>query len=449
MRKKKQVQAEVTACGQCGSTALHHVAYGLPSLEMVEELGSRPGVRLGGCCVSRDDWSTECLTCGQKRYFGDDSSQWTAATRLSTAALMTRYAELVRDSVGTTTAPAVSYAGLWLLLAHLAPLASGTRRQALAEAIGISCEQAAALAQELLRAPHKTIATALGAWSQVDVDITLAVPIEAMPDQAGLDRWAAENTRDLIKHFPLKLTPEMLLVFATAVVLQPQWTDKLRTNRNGMLVLDDGLQTLVDTQAAGRVAVAKPFSEDGVDVVSVIAAPDVSPREVWRAVDEVVDKLNQGGLWHAEYPGFDLVDGHAWTVRDMTQQFVSWEAPAQGEVIWRSYLPQWNADCVSQLTNAPGVREIVTSLQQAVPDLTGGPFECTQAATAAYDDSGFTAAAVTGLGIAATGVPQFVERTVRHVDVTFDRPHAVVAIARGGAWEGVPIFHSWVTPETQ
>jgi hypothetical protein len=25
--------------------------------------------------------------------------------------------------------------------------------------------------------------------------------------------------------------------------------------------------------------------------------------------------------------------------------------------------------------------------------------------------------------------------------------HAVVAIARGGAWESVPLFHAWVTPD--
>jgi hypothetical protein len=46
----------------------------------------------------------------------------------------------------------------------------------------------------------------------------------------------------------------------------------------------------------------------------------------------------------------------------------------------------------------------------------------------------------------AMGAPQFVQRTIHRVEVTFDRPHAVVAVARGGAWEGVPLFHCWVTP---
>lgn len=447
MRKKKPVQAsaEVTACAICGSTALHHVAYGMPSMDLVDEAESRPDLRLGGCCISRDHWSTECLTCGQRRYFGDSSSEWTTANRPTTAALMTRYAELVRDRVDTATSPAVSYAGLWLLLAHLAPLASDAHRQALADAIGVSCEEAAALAGELLTAPHRTIANALGAWSRVALDAKLAVPLEDMPDQAGLDRWASEHTRGLIERFPVEVTPDMALVFATALVLQPRWKTELDIDDDGMLLLTDGLQTLVDTQAAGRVAVAKPFSEDSVDVISVIAAPDVSPRDVWRAVDEVVEKLNEGALWNGEYPRYDFVDGHSWTVQEVTERFVDWDAPENRAVIWRSHLPQWSGNARSELAAAPGVAEVVASLREAVPSLTG-PMECVQVATAAYDEAGFTAAAITAFPC-PTGAPEFVERTIRRVEVTFDRPHAVVAIARGGPWEGVPIFHSWVTPE--
>ena len=276
-------RTEVPACGRCGSTALHHVAHGMPSMDLVDEAQHRPDLRLGGCCIGPGDWSTECLTCGQRAYFDDDddSSEWTTAVRSHTAGLVTRYAELTRDSVpDTTTATAVSYAGLWLLLAHLAPVATDTHREAITEAIGISCEQAAALAGELLTAPHATIATALGAWSRLALTADLAVPIEMMPDQAGFDRWAADHTRGLIKNFPIGIGPQTLLVVATALVLQPRWTEELDTDDNGMLVLRDGLQAVVDTRAAGRVAVAKPFSADGVDVISVIAAQEVSPHEV-------------------------------------------------------------------------------------------------------------------------------------------------------------------------
>lgn len=441
----RAIGTEVPACGRCGSTALHHVAYGMPSGDLVDEAGRRSDLRLGGCCIEPGDWSTECLTCGQRGYLvDDDSSAWTTTTRPQAAGLVSRYAELVRDSVDTATASAVSYAGLWLLLAHLAPVATDNHRQRIAEAIGISCAEAAALAEELLTAPHATLATALGAWSRIGLDMDLAVALEAMPDQAGLDRWAAEKTRGLIKKFPLVISPETALVFATALVLEPRWAKELRTDEKGMLVLDDGLQTLVDTRAAGPVAVAKPLSRDGVDVISVIAAPDISPRDVWRAVDEVVTKLNEGGLWHGEFPGGPLADGHAWTVRQVTESFSAWDPPA--DVLWRSHLPPWRADAVTGLGGAPGVPELVASLTEAVPVLAGGSSQCIQAATARYDESGFTAAAVTALGITLGGLPEYVERSVRRVEITFDRPHAVIAIARGGPWEGIPVFNAWVTP---
>ncbi|MGV1089497.1 MAG: hypothetical protein ACOYBX_16075 [Mycobacterium sp.] len=417
----------------------------MPTMELVDESRHRPDLRLGGCCISPEEWSTECVTCGQRRYFGDDSSEWTTVRRPVTSDLVTRYAELARDRVDTDTAPAVSYAGLWLLLAHLAPVATDNHRAAIAEALGISCEDAARLAGELLEAPHATIATALGAWSRVTLETKLAVDLEAMPDQSGLDRWAAEHTRGLIKEFPIQISPEIGLIVATALVLQPRWIEELDTDDDGMLILNDGLQTLVDTEAAGRVAVAKPFSEDGVDVISVIAAPEVAPRDVWRAVDEVVAKLNQGALWHGELPGRELADGHAWRVREVTETFIGWDAPQDSDVFWRSRLPHWHGNTLSKLAKAPGVAELVASLREAVPAL-AGPFECVQSATAAYDEYGFTAAAVTALAV-CTGAPDFVERTIRRVEITFDRPHAVIAIARGGPWEGVPVFNAWVTPE--
>ena len=433
------------ACGRCGSTALHHKVHGMPTEELFEEAGRRPDLTLAGCCVMEGDWATECVTCGQrKRIAPYDDSSWTMATRPDTAGLITAYAASTRQTLGTAQTPAISYLGLWLLLARFAPIATGAHRARLSEVLGVSCEDAAALAAGLLDAPHPTVAVALGAWSRSPVTATLPVALDELADQAGLDRWASERTRGLIERFPLLIDPLTELVLATALVLQPRWTTELGTDENGLLVLDDGLQTIVDTDAVGRVAVAKPFSEDGVDVISVIAAPDVSPADVWRAVDEIVAKLNEGALWHGEFPAGNSADGHAWTVRKTTETFIEWDAPSDDDYLWRSHLPRWDAAVDSALTAAPGVAELAASLRQAAPEL-DGPVECVQAATAAYDENGFEAAAVTAVAM-AMGAPQFVKRTIHRVEVTLDRPHAVVAVARGGAWEGVPLFHCWVTP---
>lgn len=417
----------------------------MPTHELFEEAERRPDLALGGCCVMTGDWATECVTCGQRKLFGrSDDSAWTTSTRPDTAGLIAAYAACTRQTLGTAQTSAISYLGLWLLLARFAPVAIGAHRARLAEALGISCEEAAAQAADLLDAPHPTIAAALGAWSRSRVTMELPFALDELPDQAGLDSWASEHTRGLIDRFPLQVDPLTDLVLATALVLQPRWTEKMTTDENGRLVLDGGLQTIVDTSAAGLVAVAKPFSEDGVDVVSVIAAPDVSPTDVWHGVDEVVAELNEGALWHGVSPGGVPADGHAWTVRETTETFIQWDAPDDYDDLWRSHLPRWDAAAQSALTTAPGVAELVASLREAVPALEG-PVECVQAAQAAYDENGFEAAAVTALAM-AMGAPQFVERTIHRVEVTFDRPHAVVAVARGGAWEGVPLFHCWVTP---
>jgi hypothetical protein len=435
---------ESPACGRCGSTALHHKVHGMPTQELFEEAGHRPDLTLAGCCVMEGDWVTECVTCGQrKRIAPYDDSAWTTATRPDTAGLIAAYAASTRQSLGTAQTPAISYLGLWLLLARFAPIVTGAHRARLAEVLGASCGDAAALAAGLLDAPHPTVAAALGAWSRSPVTATLPVALDELPGQAGLDRWASERTRGLIERFPLQIDPLTELVLATALILQPRWTTELGTDENGLLVLDGGLQTIVDTSAAGLVAVAKPFSEDGVDVISVIAAPDVSATDVWRAVDEVVAKLNEGALWHGESPGGHPADGHAWTVRETTETFLEWDAPGD-DYVWRSHLPRWDASVDSALTAAPGVAELAASMGEAAPEL-DGPVECVQAATAAYDENGFEAAAVTAVAM-AMGAPQFVKRTIHRVGVTFDRPHAVVAVARGGAWEGVPLFHCWVTP---
>lgn len=436
---------ESPACGRCGSTALHHKVFGMPTPETFEEAGRRPDLALAGCCVMEGDWTTECVTCGQREFIGGyDDSEWTTTTRSDTAGLITAYAASSRQTLDAAQTPAISYLGLWLLLARFAPVATGKNSARLAEVLGVSCADAAVLAADLLDAPHPTIAVALGAWSRSQVAATLPVALDELPDQVGLDRWASERTRGLIERFPLQVDELTELVLATALVLQPRWTTELGADGNGRLVLDGGLQTIVDTHAAGLVAVAKPFTEDGVDVVSVIAAPGVSPTDMWRGVDEVIAKLNEGALWHGESPGGSPADGHAWTVRETTETFIQWDAPGEGDYLWRSHLPRWDAAVESALTAAPGVAEIAASLREAVPGL-DGPIECVQAATAAYDENGFEAAAVTAFAM-ATGAPQFVERTIHRVEVNFDRPHAVVAVARGGAWECVPLFHCWVTP---
>ena len=366
-----------------------------------------------------------------------------------TGDLISAYASRARAEPLRELPSVVSYAGLWVLLAALSPAVSPACADQLAEILGLAPDEASARAAALLSHPHPAVAGALGAWARdglvLDPDLVASLPVALtrLPEQEVLDRWAADNTRGLIEAFPVQVTADTLLIMASALVVQVAWSRELDDDADGWLVLDDGLQVLVHTESAGVVAVAKPFTRDGVDVVSVIAAPDVPREAVWEAVAEVSTLLDHGALWHQTSAG-QAGSGHAWRVREESRTFLTRDDPGPGAEVWRSRLPRWRAEATIELERAPGVAEVGEALAAGVAE-PGVGLACVQSAVAAYDGDGFSAAAVTAV-VVATGMPSLVERSVSCVEVTFDRPHAVVAIARGGAWEGVPLFHAWVDP---
>ncbi|MFC6706218.1 hypothetical protein [Flexivirga alba] len=204
---------------------------------------------------------------------------------------------------------------------------------------------------------------------------------------------------------------------------------------------------MVDT-SVGLVAVARPDTDDEVDVISVIAAPDVAPADVWLAVDEVVATLDDGGLRNNSFPDrlpADAVErGHAWTSHETMREFWG-DVPAEGSHVWEARLPEWSVSDTHDLDAAPGVGLVAQPIQAILPERSD--LSCRQNVSATYDDEGFSAAAVTALGIVGNALPRPEFRTIREVVLTFDRPHAVIAIARGGAWDRIPLFQAWVDPK--
>ncbi|MDQ6524592.1 hypothetical protein RB608_13320 [Nocardioides sp. LHD-245] len=371
-----------------------------------------------------------------------------------TAAALRDHAARLRERLDLAEAPILSATGLWLLLAAVAETADGPEERAALEAVlGVPAAQASAAVTALLADPHPAVGAALGGWVRPDLTLRAPVPgpvpVGPLPGQAALDAWAREHTRDLVRSFPVRVDDRTLVLLASALVTAPRWRQRLATGRDGLLVLDHELQAIVATEAAGPVGVACPPSDDGIDVVSLVAAPGVAVADVWRAVDEVVARRLGGTLAHGSRPSVPWADGHAWRVSEGVESFAARQAPADGAELWTSRLPAWHADARHELTGAPGVLEVGRGLGRLLPSdalVDGLDLRCVQAATATYDAEGFRAAAVTALEVRAAGMPAYVERRVRRVVLTFDRPHAVVAVARGDAWEGVPLFHAWVTP---
>jgi hypothetical protein len=274
------------------------------------------------------------------------------------ASAIRQYGATVRASLSTDEAGPVSYAGLWLLLASLAPVV--TEAEEFRNTLGLTVKEAGDDVAGLLEHPHPTVAAALGAWLAQDVTLAgdLPVTLEKLPSQDALDKWANDKTGGLLDTFPLQLEPEIMLVLASALVLTPRWSGGVSyDDEDDTLLLAGGLQAVVGT-SIGPVAVTKPATNDGVDVISVIAAPDVPPAKVWDAVEEVVARLDAGELRNNSFPddmpAGEVERGHAWASHETMRSYWG-DAPEDGSEVWEARLPVWSATTTHDLTDAPGV----------------------------------------------------------------------------------------------
>lgn len=355
--------------------------------------------------------------------------------------------------------------GLWLLLALAGPATAGATRTELETVLGTTVDDAAARAAELLGEPHPAVAAlaavwdrnlgrAFDAWARTLPDVVARGPV---PSQAQASMWAQSHSRGVIDEFPLRIDELTRLLLASALATDIAWrtpldtTDQLggdfgRVIRRGLTVRD-GTQLIVDTDAAGRVAVAAPHTVSALEVLSVIAAPDVAAAEVDAAAHQVAALLRGDDRAAHPVPVEDLADGHAWTVTEHRERRAGGPS-VQTE--WRSHLPAWTATSTHDLKDAPGVAAVAGALVGflAEEDLPAS-FGAAQTAVASYTKSGFKAAAVTAIGVVAAGLPTFHEVLVKRIEVRFNRPYAVLACAARDdgpqAWRGVPVFSAWVT----
>ncbi len=196
---------------------------------------------------------------------------------LSTRELIAQYGGRLDPLVLTEHAVA-SPAGLWLLLALVAPAARGGAAEELRAVLGADAEVVAARAAELLSNPHPAVAAAAAVWDRQlgpsfeewAKGLPSAVERGPVPSKADADAWARERTQGMIEEFPIEIDELTRLILASALATDISWVQPL-AEVDGLLTFGDGIQLVAETEAAGLVAVAAPPSSSALDVFSVIA----------------------------------------------------------------------------------------------------------------------------------------------------------------------------------
>ncbi|GAA1406364.1 serpin family protein [Catellatospora coxensis] len=356
---------------------------------------------------------------------------------------------------------AVSGAGVWPLLAYLAPAADGDGREELTAAVGIPASDAAAGAAavvELLRtAPG--LRAAIGAWVSPDLKLhtewRASLPPGAVgvaAEQAVLDAWVREQSDGLLDRMPVRVDPETLLVLASALVARTRWTQPFT---DGMLGAAEGpwagqrlaglRRTTTDCDRlavyetpAGPVTVLTVEGDNGIDVDLAIGLPDAPAAAVLTAaVDAPVAEPSRRGSQFGEgdtAPGVTVGFGSG---HDETPRLLA-------------ALPRFTVTSSHDLlahADVFGLRTVSDLRAQRLPGVSDFPLGVGAAAqdlTASFTADGFEAAVVTAFALRAGSAPP--SKRPLQVRVLLDRPFAFVARHRPS---GLVLVAGWVAQGEQ
>ncbi|MGV1004869.1 MAG: serpin family protein [Candidatus Nanopelagicales bacterium] len=337
---------------------------------------------------------------------------------------------------------AVSGAGLWPLLALLASAADDSAGAELAAALGRPAESGQQDALELIDILRGGISTtaALGLWTREGIplqeDWASGLPegvVGTLTDQDALDRWAAKETDGLIEKFPLELTPQILLVLASALAARVKWRTPFDSEPRGDRVSWDDpgepdqqwLRRTTYNLAEAAVldgAVTRVVVEGDGDVDVHVLLGDQQPSEVLAAGFRELS--GEAEVRAAAEPG----GGPGLNVRRIPS--------SDRQDMLRLRLPSFQITARHDLLDHAelfGLWSLTDPTTSHLPQLSPVPLyvsEGAQGVLARFFAEGFEAAAVTAFGMTlGCGIPEE-PYEVTFVEANFDRPFGFIAVHR-------------------
>jgi Serpin (serine protease inhibitor) len=398
----------------------------------------------------------------------------------SVAEYLSGYSERIRSAVLVQheRESVSSPLGIWLLLCACVQAAAGTERAELESIIGCSREEAGDCLDAFLSSVPAALHAAIALWvrealvSERFARWASALPSQLergpIPTQDEADAWADRHTLGLIKKFPLD-PAQFDLMLASALATNVSWKhpfdvamarDKFSPSSPWINVVERVLRTqvtlntgIVDTDAAGLVAVHEAVAQEDLTVISVCADPAADRADVLGAAHEIARHMALGSkLPSTSLFDLPLGDGHSWTVTERERP--AWQPGQKFETIAEVTLPAWQIRSELSLLRSPafGAQAATGVLHQMIG---AGPSGARQVALATFDRHGFKAAAVTVFAVASAAVtPPTETGTERIASIRLDHPFAAIAVVGQPSgprtrFRGLPVFEAWVHTPTE
>lgn len=383
-----------------------------------------------------------------------------AATTVRAVNEMT--ARWARETVGEQ-GTVLTAAGVWPLLAVLAGPAAGPARTELAEALGIDPEHAVRAGSELLAALDAAdgVDAAMGVWSRhtlalhpewlgsLPLDVHGELTADPAADQAAMDVWARRHTDGLIERMPVQVTPDMLLVLASALLVRTTWVEPFDAfpslayegpwagrelsvlSRSGT----DVEQVRVHHTPAGPLTAVRVEGDNGLDVHLLLGGPDMSGGEVLRYGVEAL-----GGAYPT-VAGAALTDGAGPGLRVTTVP--SYDPAPCFDLTTTGFTVDADHDLLKR-ADLFGLTTASDTSRGHFPGISDSPLAISaarQTATATFGPLGFRAAAVTVMPMAAGSVPPPPPYEALRIAARYDRPFGFLAVHRAS---GLVLVAGWV-----
>ena len=366
----------------------------------------------------------------------------------------------------------VSGLGLWPLLAILATAADEPGRAELAAAAGLPAEQGSRQALALIQAIDGSadLHAALGVWVNEHLklaetfDSVMPAPLVGMltgqsaVDKPKLDAWAAQHTNNLIREMPLEITPNVMLVLASALSLRTTWvrpfTEQIRRVHEGPWAggswhwlerVDNDLDAVrrYEHPSAAWLTVVTVEGDADVDVLLGIGQPQVAQADVLAGLLDVAARPADGVPGSALIEQADTGAGVAPGVKigqtTALRQDLKLTLPAFNVEAEHDLLALRELFGLSTVTTDPGEHGHFSAISPT-PLAVG---QAKQKVLARFFATGFEAAAVTSMALMRTSMPT---RQARRLEVALDQPFAFAAVLRESR---LPIVAGWVATPTE